>query len=195
MRLFSTASLLALLLALPFTGHSVDVNPTRRVIPDKFINPAGKRYSLFSGDPARVQRANEINLDDFKAELSITPASISLSNPVGQDGQALNGFKVTFKVQNIGKKKAYPLSFPDAQRYDIAVTGPGDELLWLWSDDKIFTQEADALFVNAGESITYNETIPLKALAAKSGPGTYKVRVILSNYPELKDTRDIVLQP
>jgi hypothetical protein len=194
MRSFFAAFLLMLMLLSP-SLWAIDVNPNRRTIPDKFINPPGKRYSLFAGDPARVQRANEINLKEFKTELAVAPASISLSQPVSEEGGTVAGFKVTFKVQNIGKKKSYPLSFPDAQRFDIAVTGAGDALIWLWSDDKVFVQETDSLIVNPGEAITYTETIPVEALAAKSGPGTYKITVILSNYPELKEVREIVIQP
>lgn len=184
-----------LLIVLTSSAWAIDINPNRRTVPEKFISPPGKRYSLFAGDPARVQRANEINLKDFKTELSVTPGTLSISQPTSSDGQPVSGFKASFKVQNIGKKKAYPLSFPDAQRYDIAVTGPGDALLWLWSDDKVFTQQADSLIVNPGESIAYTESIPLEALAAKAGPGTYKIMVILSNYPELKESREIVLEP
>ncbi|MDX6765782.1 MAG: BsuPI-related putative proteinase inhibitor [Candidatus Methylacidiphilales bacterium] len=192
MRIFTALILAACLVP---AAQAVDVNPQRRTIPDNFINPPGKRYSIFAGDPARVQRANEINLKDFSTQVQIEPASLSLSNPVNAQGQAVTGFKVTFKVQNNGKKKSYPLSFPDAQRYDLAVSGPDDSLVWLWSEDKIFTQEADSLFINAGESITYTETIPVESLKSKAKPGTYKVVVILSNYPELKDSKEITLTP
>lgn len=173
---------------------AIDISPNRRTVPEKFINPPGKRFSLFSGDPERIQRANEVNLNDFKAEGSLEPATISLSNPTDSQGNSTTGVKVTLRVQNISKKKRYPLSFPDAQRYDIALLGPSDELLYLWSDDKMFTQESDAIFVNSGEIISYTDMIP-NAVLAKSGPGTYKVMIVLSNYPELKSMQELVVKP
>jgi hypothetical protein len=173
---------------------AVDINPNRRTVPEKFINPPGKRFSLFAGDPERVQRANEVNLADFRAVGSLEPASISLSNPTDSRGDSTTGVKVTLRVQNISKKKRYPLSFPDAQRYDIALLGPGDELLYLWSDDKLFTQESDAIFVNAGEIISYSDLIPNAALQ-KAGPGTYRVMIVMANYPELKDIKELVVRP
>jgi hypothetical protein len=186
--------LTAVVLLAGTAAHAVDINPNRRTVPEKFVNPPGKRFNLFSGDPERIQRANEINLNDFKAELTLDPVSLSLSNPTDARGESTTGVKITFRIQNLSKKKRYPLSFPDAQRYDIALIGPGDELLYLWSDDKIFTQVADAIFVNFGETISYTDLIPNAALQ-KAGPGTYKVFVVLANYPELKDTRELVIQP
>jgi len=173
---------------------AIDISPNRRTVPEKFINPPGKRFSLFSGDPERIQRANEVNLEDFKAECSLEPAALSLSNPTDSQGNSTTGVKVTLRIQNISKKKRYPLSFPDAQRYDIALLGPGDELLYLWSDDKMFTQESDAIFVNSGEVISYSDLVPNAALA-KAGPGTYKIMMVLSNYPELKDVKELVVKP
>lgn len=188
-------TLLALLLAaLSSWALAVDVNPNRRTVPEKFINPPGKRFSLFSGDPERIQRANEVNLNDFKAEGSLEPATISLSNPVDSRGDSTTGVRVNLRIQNISKRKRYPLSFPDAQRYDIALIGQGEELLYLWSDDKIFVQQSDAIFVNSGEVIAYQDMIPNAALA-KAGPGTYRVMVVLANYPELKVELPLVVKP
>lgn len=186
--------LLALLMASHAMVFAIDVNPSKQSIPDKFINPPGKRFNLFSGDPTRVQRANEVNLKDFRAELTVEPASLSLANPTGPDGTAISGIKLTFRVQSVSKKRAYTLAFPDAQRFDFAIAGPGDSMLWLWSADKMFTQEVDSLIVNPGESVTYLETIPIEALR-KAGPGTHRVMAVMANYPEFKDAREISLQP
>jgi hypothetical protein len=191
MRLLYACLLVPLMLT---HAMAVDINRSKDTIPEKFVNPPGKRFSLFAGDPTRVQRANEVNLADFKSELNVEPGVLSLSNPTSGKGEPTTGIKITFKVQNIGKKKAYPLSFPDAQRYDIAVVGAADQMVYLWSQDKMFAEQADALFVNAGESLTYVETIP-NAVFEKAGPGTYKIMVILANYPELKDTKEVTIQP
>lgn len=180
--------------ALATWALAVDINPNRRTVPEKFINPPGKRFNLFSGDPERIQRANEVNIADFKAEGALDPVEVSLTNPVDSKGDSTTGVKVQLRVQNTSKKKRYPLSFPDAQRYDIALIGPGEELLYLWSDDKVFVQQADAVFVNAGETITYQDLIPNSALQ-KAGPGTYQVMMVLANYPELKVTLPLVIKP
>ncbi|NJK92809.1 MAG: hypothetical protein HC904_13895 [Blastochloris sp.] len=179
------------ILALP--QIHAQINPSRSSVPDKFINPPGKRYSIFAGDPERVQKANEVNIKDFSGDLSIEPKTLSLSGKAS-DGIAPNQFKLGFKVKNTSKR-SYTLSFPDAQRYDIAVTRPDGSLVYLWSEDKAFVQKEGSSFVNAGETLEFVEFLALDTLRAKVSPGTYQVQVILANYPEVTAKGSLEIVP
>jgi hypothetical protein len=172
-----------LLLASCLCSHAVDINPEKRVIPDKFVNPPGKRYSIFAGDPERVQKANEVNVKDFSGEVLIDPKSLSLSGQA-TEGTAPTQFKVTLKVKNNGKR-SYTLSFPDSQRFDIIITTAEGSVLYVWSEDKSFVQKEGTSFVNAGESLNFSEFLPLENLKTKLTPGTYTLQMTLSNYPEI----------
>jgi hypothetical protein len=168
---------------------AVDVSPSRRVVPEKFIDPPGKRYSIFSGDPERVQRANEVNLEDFSASLKVEPETIQFS-----DQGRTEGLTIKFVVENTSER-AYTLSFPDAQRYDYAIVTNNDELVYLWSSDKAFVQQTGMSFVNGGEKLMFSDTIPLTQLKDLVVPGTYKVVMILSNYPEIKAASFLKIAP
>jgi hypothetical protein len=170
-----------------------DINPSKQTLPDKFVNPPGKRYSIFAGDPERVQRANEVNIKDFSAELSVEPKSLSISGQVAE-GAAPNQFKISFKIKNTSKKKV-TLSFPDAQRYDIAVNSSDGRLVYLWSADKMYVQTEGISFVNGGESITFIDFLPLELIKDKMPPGSYTVQMILANYPEVTATTNFQLIP
>ena len=163
-----------------------DINPSRQVVPNQFINPPGKRFSIFAGDPERVQKANEINLKDFKGEVAIIPDNISITP--SNDANAPTTLKVTFRVKNISPKKSYTLSFPDSQRYDIAISQGKDNMIYLWSGDKLFEQKIGTCFLNPSETLTWVENIPLEKITNNAQPGTYEVKVILANYPEVSAT-------
>lgn len=176
------------LVAVP-TLLAVDVSPSRRVVPEKFIDPPGKRYSLFAGDPERVQRANEVNLEDFAASIQVAPETIQFSGQKPDEE-----IEIKFVVENIGKR-AYTLSFPDAQRYDYAIVTGNDELVYLWSSDKAFVQQTGMSFINGGEKLQFSESIPISRLKDLVVPGTYKIVMILSNYPELKAASLLKIAP
>jgi Intracellular proteinase inhibitor len=175
------------------SSHAADINPSKQTLPDKFVNPGGKRYSIFAGDPERVQRANEVNVKDFSGELALEPKALSLSGQVSE-GTAPNQFKLTLKVKNNGKR-SYTLSFPDSQRFDIAITTPEGTLVYLWSEDKAFVQKEGTSFINSGESLAYSEFLPLEALKAKMTPGTYNVQMIFANYPEITARGTLQITP
>ncbi len=184
-----------LLLILAVRAAAIDVNPSRQSVPNQFINPPGKRFSIFAGDPERVQKANEVNLKDFQAELLIQPGTLSKTPSTAEQATlAPTEVKVTFKVKNIGKKN-YILSFPDAQRYDVAVTEGKDQLIYLWSGDKIFEQTTGKSFVNHGETLTYNCEIPIETLFNNAKSGTYNVKMILANYPEISAEGTLTIKP
>ncbi|MEM9446476.1 MAG: BsuPI-related putative proteinase inhibitor [Verrucomicrobiota bacterium] len=165
---------------------AVDIRPARQTVPDRFINPPGKRFSLFKGDPARVQKANEVNTDDFSAQLKIKEGvSISeLEQGIDEDVQ----LELQFIIQNESERQ-YTLSFPDAQRYDIAITEEGtNNAIFVWSDDKAFMQVVGSVFVNPKEKFAYTINVPVRKLAGNLQTGNYTITAILSNYPEIKAT-------
>ncbi|MEM9400086.1 MAG: BsuPI-related putative proteinase inhibitor [Verrucomicrobiota bacterium] len=174
---------------------AVDIRPSRQSVPDQFINPPGKRFSLFQGDPQRVQKANEINLNDFSPSIVIEKESISLNDLAEAiEEEALLPF--IFKVKNVNER-SYTLSFPDAQRYDYIIT-PVDsqtEALYVWSADKLFYEATGAIFMNGFEYIAFKIDVPLKKLSDSLKPGKYKITAILSNYPEIKTSGEFSVIP
>jgi hypothetical protein len=171
------------------TMIAVDVSPSKRVVPKKFIDPPGKRYSIFAGDPERVQRANEVKLEDFATSLKLEPEAIQFSDP-----ERIEAITMNFIVEN-KSERAYTLSFPDAQRYDYAIVTNNDELVYLWSSDKAFVQQTGMSFVNGGEKLQFSASLPMSQLKDLVVPGTYKVVMILSNYPELKAASLLKIAP
>lgn len=167
---------------------AVDISPSRRGVPKHFADPPGKRFTLFDGDPERVQKANEINFSHFKSSLSLNQPSWAISDISNPEATTSKTVEITFKVRNISERN-YTLSYPDAQRYDIALTrgntGEGDAL-FVWSDDKIFVQSSGSSFMNPNDAITFTESVSLEKLLEKLTPGTYTIMAVLSNYPELK---------
>lgn len=171
------------------TAHiqAVDISPSRSVVPEKHRNAPGKRFSIFRGDPERVQKANEVNLSDFEA-------SVLLDQPVFSLSGGNTELTAKFLIHNQGSK-SYTLSFPDAQRFDLALVTMDDQLLYLWSSDKMFVQETGMSFLNGNEKLRFDQILPLSLLKEKCKPGKYKVAMILSNYPELKAAAELTITP
>lgn len=175
------ATLIAVFLtALPL--RAIDISPSRENIPERFRTGGGKRFSIFAGDPERVQRANEIRFSDFSAEVTIDPPEISLA--ALRNGNLDIKPRMTFRVFNNGKRP-YVLSFPDAQRFDYIILDPEGRLIYEWSADKMFVQAVGSSNVNPRERLTYSDELPLAARAAQLRPGTYLLKAILANYPEI----------
>ncbi|MDR0533550.1 MAG: hypothetical protein LBH01_06300 [Verrucomicrobiales bacterium] len=177
------------------SAFAQDINPSRQVVPNQFINPPGKRFSIFSGDPERVQRANEVDLKDFKGELNLAPASISKTPPAADQTNVPTTLKVNFRIKNLSDKKSYTLSFPDSQRYDIAISAGKDNMIYLWSADKLFEQKVGASFLNPGEVLSWTENIPIEQIVKTAQPGAYDVKVILANYPEINANGKLTITP
>jgi len=166
---------------------AADISPSRSVVPEKFRNPPGKRYSIFAGDPERVQKANEVQVKDFSASVEVEPSVFSL-------GGEMEEVVATFTIRNRSDRD-YTLSFPDAQRYDLALVTMADKLIYLWSSDKMFVQQTGMSFINGGEILQFKQSLSKELLTEKVEPGTYKLAMILSNYPELKAADEIKITP
>lgn len=170
------------------SSWAIDVNPSKDTVPEKFTNPKGKRFSIFAGDPARVQRANEVNVKDFEGKIELAKKDISLvdlKTMEATQGKVL--LDLTFIVKNKGNRN-YILSFPDAERYDINIKNSAGEVIYTWSEDKEFVKEVGQSFINKNESLAYtpNPPVDITALLPKLKEGDYTISATLSNYPEIR---------
>ena len=182
--------LVLLLLVTVFYAHAVDIDPSRRVIPQKFTNPPGKRFSIFGGDPERVQRANEVNVEDFKGMLEMPVKEFSLIS-LQNAAEKKETFDFSFRVKNTAGR-SYTLSFPDAQRYDFMITNKNGDVIYVWSEDKEFIKEIGKTFMNGREEVIYkpNPPVYISDFVSKLSIGTYLLTAIVSNYPEIKATAE-----
>jgi hypothetical protein len=185
--------LIALSLIVPFAASAVDVSPSKTVQPEKFMEPNGKRFSIFSGDPERVQKANEINFGDFETKLDASPNPISAKQVRRSNAEPVL-LKIVLSFKNNGKK-TYTLSFPTAQRYDILIKNSSGHTVYTWSADKEFVQSIGTTLINPGDRVTYSESVSVQDLPASLPPGDYSIEAVVNNYPELNQKTTLTLTP
>jgi hypothetical protein len=130
-----------LMFALTSLSYGLDINPIREDIkdrPDKA--PRKARFSIFAGDPERVQRVNEVKLDDFKPTLDLKIKEYSLASIQSVENETT--LDLTFTIVNEGKK-SYTLSFPDSQRYEMVIVPVGTAAALSASATDEKTEEAE----------------------------------------------------
>ena len=171
-----------LLLAGSLRLPAIDIDPSRENEPTSNTS-TGNRFSIFSGDPARIQRANSINFKDFDSSLELNPAGTSISMSKA-DASYVNNVKLTFTIKNVGKR-TYTLSFANAQRYEVQIKNPAGQLVYQWSLDKKFDDSVGMVMINPTDRIAYTETISFDSLYAPLEVGAYEVEFSLANYPEI----------
>jgi hypothetical protein len=171
---------------------AIDVSPSKDTIPRSSFDTGGNRFSIFNGDPKRIQRANAVDPTAFDSQMVISPnplplesTKITTPNPV---------IKLTFIVHNHGKK-TYTLSFPTAQRWDFRILNTSGQPLYVYSDNCDFEQKVGISMVNHEDKLTYTELVELSDLTSPLVPGTYSVEAVLANYPEIKAKAALVVQP
>lgn len=190
MKLFFPALFALLALALPLVAplpaEAVDVAPSKRTTPQKFIDPGGKRLRIFGGDPGRINKANNFDLETFKTELKFKQDSISLGTTEDDLDTPNAGAVVipTFSVINNGDKTA-TLEFPDAQRFDLRVLNPAGQVVYVWSADKVFVEAIGKSIINSKDKISFRERIPLSTFSPPAHPGPYVLEAVLANYPQI----------
>lgn len=177
-------------IALPL--RALDINPSRDNEPNT-SNDNGGRFSIFSGDPARIQKANSIDFKDFVGSVTLDPAQTSLSAHQG-DAAELNSVKITFNVKNSGKR-TYTLSFPNTERYDLTIKNPAGQLVYQWSLDKKFVDDVGVVMINPTDQIGYSEIVSLSTLYAPLEPGVYTIEMHLANYPEITGKASLTVSP
>jgi hypothetical protein len=167
--------------ALQFAS-AIDVNPSKDTIPRSSFDTGGNRFSIFNGDPKRIQRANAVDPKAFDSAVVISP------NPLSLKAATLAGpnpsVKITFSVRNHAKK-TYTLSFPTAQRWDFRIINAAGGVVYTYTDDHEFVQVVGTSMVNEGDKLCFSESIEFNDMTLPLTPGVYTVQAILSNYPEM----------
>jgi hypothetical protein len=171
---------------------AIDINPSKNNQPPSFWDTGGNKFSIFNGDPKRIQRANEVDPKSFDTKLDLLPNPMSLKT---MKAAAPNpSFKITFSVHNHGKK-TYTLSFPTAQRWDFRILNPAGAPIYIYSDNCEFEQKVGASMVNNDDKLVYSETIEFDDLTEPLQPGTYTVQGVMANYPEIRAQVQLTVQP
>ena len=171
---------------------AIDVNPSKDNQPPVFWQDSGNHFSIFTGDPKRIQRANAVDAKSFdtKVEVSPNPMSLKALKAVAPNPS----FKVTFSVHNHAKK-TFTLSFPTAQRWDFRILNAAGTPIYIYSDNCQFEQTVGASMVNNDDKLVYTETVDFDDLSQSLAPGTYTVQTILANYPDIHAQAQLTVQP
>ena len=185
--------LAALLIVAAFDAASaIDINPSKDNQPPVFWQDSGNHFSIFNGDPKRIQRANAVDPKSFdaKAEVSPNPLSLKALKAIAPNPS----FKITFFVHNHAKK-TYTLSFPTAQRWDFRIVNATGTAIYVYSDNCEFEQKIGSSIVNNDDKLVYTETIDFDDLSQPLAPGIYTVQTVLANYPEMHAEAQLTVQP
>jgi hypothetical protein len=172
-------------------ASAIDVNPSKDTIPRGSFDTGGNRFSIFNGDPKRIQRANEVNPKAFDARVEVMPNPLSLKTlqSVGPNPSV----KIVFRVHN-HSKKTYTLSFPTAQRWDFRIVNAAGGVVYTYTDDHEFVQTVGASMVDENDKLTYSENVEFEDMSMPLTPGVYTIQAVLSNYPEITAETQLVVQ-
>lgn len=171
---------------------AIDISPSRENEPVK-DNATGNRFSIFQGDPNRIQKANTIDFKDFTSKVELNTSGVGLAATAADPSNA-NNVKMTFTIKNTGKR-TYTLSFPSTQRYDVVIKNPAHQMVYKWSLDKKFSDDVGTVIINPTDRIGYTETISFNTLYAPIETGVYTIEFSLANYPEIAATGYFTVTP
>jgi len=171
---------------------AIDINPSKDNQLPGFWQNSGNHFSIFNGDPKRIQRANAVDPKSFDTQVEVAPNPLSLKalkaiapNP---------SIKITFSVHNHAKK-TYTLSFPTAQRWDFRILNAAGTTIYVYSDNCEFEQTVGTSMVNNDDKLVYMETVDFDDLSQPLAPGTDTVQTVLANYPEMHAQTQVTVQP
>jgi hypothetical protein len=189
--LFSLAALLGM--AAFDAAPAIDINPSKDNQPPSFWSSgSGNSFSIFNGDPKRIQRANAVDPKSFDTKVEVSPNPLSLKalkaiapNP---------SIKIVFSVHNHAKK-TYTLSFPTAQRWDFRIVDATGKAIYVYSDNCEFEQTVGSSMVNNDDKLVYTETVDFDDLSEPLAPGTYTVQTVMANYPAMRAQTQMTVQP
>jgi Intracellular proteinase inhibitor len=189
-----TLFFLALLMTAAVFGmaRAIDINPSKDNQPSSFWDTGGNRFSIFNGDPKRIQRANAVDPKAFDSKVEVTPNPLALQAVKTQGPNP--GFKITFSVHNHAKK-TYTLSFPTAQRWDFRILNAAGTPIYVYSDNCEFEQKVGTSMVNNDDRLVYIETVDFDDLGEHLAPGVYTVQTVMANYPEIHAEVKLTVQP
>ena len=194
--LSTKARLLGLLTLSILPSFASDISDTasRTSQPDKFLSAPGliKGGLFMQGSKKRFEGANELNLDSYQARLEVSPAELTLQRI--RDPQPNDQIVIKFILKNESDKGS-TLYFPTAQRCEAVIRDTEGKTVYTWSEDYDFAQDAGYSYLNAGEHLNYQLTIPYQALRGKIPVGQSTITASLVNYPQLRAEMPIVIQP
>jgi hypothetical protein len=185
-----------LLLASSISAHASDISDTasRTSQPDKFLSAPGliKGGLFMQGSKKKFEGANELNLDSYKTRLEVTPTELTLERI--RDPQPNDQIVLKFTLKNESDKGS-TLYFPTAQRCEAVIRDADGKVIYTWSEDYDFAQDSGYSYLNAGEHLNYQLTIPYQALRGKIPAGPSIITASLVNYPQLRAEMPILIQP
>jgi hypothetical protein len=172
---------------------AIDINPSKNnQLPSFWTSGGGNRFSIFNGDPKRIQRANAVDAKSFDTKVDISPSPLSLK---AVKAVAPNpSIKITFSVHNHAKR-TYTLSFPTAQRWDFRILNSAGTAVYVYSDNCQFEQSVGSSMVNNDDKLVYTESVDFDDLLQPLEPGTYTIQTVLANYPEMHAQAQLTVQP
>jgi hypothetical protein len=193
-------SVIALLLGFfalsPLPSLAADISDTasRTSQPDKFLSAPGliKGGLFMQGSKKRFEGANELNLDSYQARLEVSPTELTLQRI--RDPQPNDQIVIKFTLKNESDKGS-TLYFPTAQRCEAVIRDAEGKTVYTWSEDYDFAQDAGYSYLNAGEHLNYQLTIPYQALRGKIPAGESTIMASLVNYPQLRAEMPLQIQP
>jgi len=180
----------------PRPSPAADISDTasRTSQPDKFLSAPGliKGGLFMQGSKKRFEGANELNLESYQTRLEVAPAELSLDRI--RDPQPNDQITLKFTLKNESDKGS-TLYFPTAQRCEAVIRDSEGKVIYTWSEDFDFAQDAGYSYLNAGEHLNYQLTIPYQALRGKVPVGESTITASLVNYPQLRAEMPLRIQP
>ena len=179
---------------LPSLAADISDTASRTSQPDKFLSAPGliKGGLFMQGSKKRFEGANELNLDSYQARLEVSPTELSLQRI--RDPQPNDQIVIKFTLKNESDKGS-TLYFPTAQRCEAVIRDAEGKTVYTWSEDYDFAQDAGYSYLNAGEHLNYQLTIPYQALRGKIPAGQSTITASLVNYPQLRAEMPLQIQP
>ena len=195
--LLSVITLLVGFLALsllPSLAADISDTASRTSQPDKFLSAPGliKGGLFMQGSKKRFEGANELNLDSYQARMEVSPTELTLQRI--RDPQPNDQIVIKFTLKNESDKGS-TLYFPTAQRCEAVIRNSEGKTVYTWSEDYDFAQDAGYSYLNAGEHLNYQLTIPYQALRGKIPAGQSTITASLVNYPQLRAEMPLQIQP
>jgi hypothetical protein len=188
--------LLGFLALSPLASLAADISDTasRTSQPDKFLSAPGliKGGLFMQGSKKRFEGANELNLDSYQARLEVSPTELTLQRI--RDPQPNDQIVIKFTLKNESDKGS-TLYFPTAQRCEAVIRDADGKTVYTWSEDYDFAQDAGYSYLNAGEHLNYQLTIPYQALRGRIPAGQSTIMASLVNYPQLRAEMPLQIQP
>jgi len=175
-------------------GSDISDASSRTSQPDKFLSSPGliKGGLFMEGSKKRFEGANELNFESYKTKLEVTPGALTLKHI--RDPLPNDQIVVKFTLTN-GSDKGSTLYFPTAQRCEAVIRDPDGKVIYTWSEDFEFAPDPGYSYVNAGERLNYQLTIPFQALRGKVSAGQASLTASLVNYPQLRAEMPLEIQP